>query len=308
MYFVTDYNELYRPYDKSGGVLKNADWVKLPAKPRGKGITELLERKRGLEFFAIWCLLLEETTAQKPENRGKFLNHRDLPASICEIAKAIGLKNKTKLVGESLNALVAIGWLGCDEKPEVSSDSLPPSPTKSSVVKSSVVKSNITVIFSHWNSKKQKGWWSHDVLTSEIEEAISERLKKYSVEQIIKAVDNYALVLLSPDYRVFNFGKSPWDKKWTLREFLLRKSGKSKDDDPYFYRFLANNFCEDDYLTKAAKQKRIESARRSSSDQVRELPPPPTIEEKIKMVEKLPDNAFKTERLKKLRKQLKEGK
>ena len=82
MFSIVDYEARYKPYDKSGGELKNADWVKLPAKPRGEGLAELLKHNRGLQVFAVWCLLLEKTTNEKPENRGKLLNHKEQPATV----------------------------------------------------------------------------------------------------------------------------------------------------------------------------------------------------------------------------------
>jgi len=112
MYIIAEYDERYRPCNKSGGELKNADFVKLPAKPRGDGLIELLEYKRGLEFFAVWCLLLEKTTAEnKPENRGKLLNRKEQSASIPEIAKSISLKSKVGLVEKAISALVTMGWV-----------------------------------------------------------------------------------------------------------------------------------------------------------------------------------------------------
>lgn len=145
MYEIADYDERYRPYDKSGGELRRADWVKLPVKPRGDGLGELLEHRRGLEIFGIWCLLLEKTTAEKPENRGKLLNHREQPATIPEIAKGISLKNRVKLVQEALSVLVSIGWV----KSEDNSAELPQTPAKSSVVKSKVLKSRVGISYDY---------------------------------------------------------------------------------------------------------------------------------------------------------------
>lgn len=157
MFSIVDYDTRYSPYDKSGGALKNADWVKLPAKPKGEGLGELLEYKRGLEVFGIWCLLLEKTTNEKPENRGKLLNHKEQPATVEEIAKGISLKSKVKLVEYALNVLVSMGWvIG-----EITSDQLPASPTKSRVEKSRVIKSNRDYSESFeifW--KKFKGRWN----------------------------------------------------------------------------------------------------------------------------------------------------
>jgi len=161
MYQIVDYDERYRPYDKSGGELRKADWVKLPAKPRGEGLNELLEYRRGLEYFGIWCLLLEKTTLEKAENRGKLLNHKGQPATIEEIAKAISLKRKAQLVQNALTVLIAMGWITTDDKAEITSGTLPQKPAKSRVEKSRVEKSNYSVFYeAFW--KKFKGRWNPD--------------------------------------------------------------------------------------------------------------------------------------------------
>lgn len=135
-YEIINYDERYRPYDKSGNELKNAHWVKLPAKPKGNGVEKLLDQKKGLEIFGIWCLLLEKTTLEEPENRGKLLNHKGESATPAEIAAGISLKKKVALVEYALSVLVTMGWV----KAEVTSAKFPQTSPKSSVVKSSVVK------------------------------------------------------------------------------------------------------------------------------------------------------------------------
>ena len=136
MYEIFEYDERYRPYNKSGGELKNPDFVKLPAMPKGDGLQELLEYKRGLEYFAIWCLLLEKTTIEKkPENRGKLLNRKEGPASISEIACSISLKNKAQLVEGAISALVTMGWVIYTPDAEVERKIVPQIPPKLSKVK-----------------------------------------------------------------------------------------------------------------------------------------------------------------------------
>lgn len=166
MYEIANYDELYRPYDKSGGELANPSWVKMPAKPKGEGLCALLEHKRGLEVFAVWGLLLQKTTIEKkPENRGKLLNHREQPATVSEIAKGISLKGKEKLVEYALSILTTIGWLNCDseqkDNSEVNRKPFPQTSAKSSVVYSSVDKSKYSDSFlNFW--KAFKGRWNID--------------------------------------------------------------------------------------------------------------------------------------------------
>lgn len=67
-------------------------------------------------------------------------------------------------------------------------------------------------IFEHWNSK---GIIKHRALTEKMKRAINGRLREgYSLEDILKAIDNYQLVLNDPAYY--------WSHRWTLQHFLQR--------------------------------------------------------------------------------------
>ncbi len=242
-YSIVNYDELYRPYDKAGRELVYATWVKLPAKPKGDGLQALLEQQRGLEVFGIWCLLLEKTTKEKPENRGRLLNHREEPATIQEIAKSISLQRKEKLVEYALNTLATMGWVKCEHNEDTTTTPLLKSPEQSRVEKSRVEKSNIICIFDFWNSfKGQKNWKSHREVAPEIDQAIQQRLKQYTPEQLREAIRNYADVLLSNHF--------VWSKNWTLREFLTRHRPDDRNE-LQLYRFLQNNFSPDDFKRTA---------------------------------------------------------
>jgi len=181
VYRITDYDTLYRPYDKSGGELKHADWVKLPVNPRGDGLNALLEYKRGLEVFGVWCLLLEKATSQKPENRGKLLNHKDQPATIPEIASGISLKKKMKLVKYALSVLTDIGWVSCDAEAEETSEEFQKTSSKSSVVKSSVEK-----------NREEKNIYIEFVKLAENEHTkLTEKFGSEGTEQRIAALNDY---------------------------------------------------------------------------------------------------------------------
>lgn len=164
MYQIANYDELYRPYNRSGEELRRADFVKLPVKPKGDGLQQLFEYKRGLEVFAIWCLLLEKATAEnKPENRGKLLNHKEENASVEEIAKGISLRRKAPLVKYALSVLTTMGWVIQEPPAEQSSGEAEQIPTKLSKTKLSKTKlskeySSDFSIF--W--KKFKGRWNKE--------------------------------------------------------------------------------------------------------------------------------------------------
>jgi len=111
MYIIKNYDELYRPLTTKGEEVKAPTFVKMPIKPRGLGVSELFLEKNGLETFAIFTLLVEYTTELSKENRGMLLNHRNEPATLEQIARAISLGSKKSLVKKALNLLCKMGWL-----------------------------------------------------------------------------------------------------------------------------------------------------------------------------------------------------
>jgi len=122
---------------------------------------------------------------------------------------------------------------------------------------------NLLQIFDHWNEFKgcsvvKNGqiinWHSHqlkpDGLPSpEVQHAVKQALAgKYSVGQICQAITNYAKVLLGIDYI--------WTYVWSLPNFLTRGEEKHKQAARKWWRFLPDNFIEENYLTDAARRKR----------------------------------------------------
>ena len=105
-----------------------------------------------------------------------------------------------------------------------------------------------TVIFDRWNSHKSKKWKSHAKMSYEIEQAITEQLKHYSVDELCGAIDNYANILLSPDFT--------WSYAWTLQQFLTRSRPDNRQEKQ-LWRFLPNNYHDDDYLTDSVRKTRV---------------------------------------------------
>lgn len=133
-------------------------------------------------------------------------------------------------------------------RPEQSSPS-PAAPTLSLSNNKVKVKSNTTVIFEKWNSYKgKKNWKSHPKLSYEIEQAITEQLKHYSVDELCGAIENYAKVLISPDFK--------WSYAWTLQQFLTRASPHDRNEKQ-LWRFLPNNYHDEDLLSDSAVKKRV---------------------------------------------------
>lgn len=127
---------------------------------------------------------------------------------------------------------------------------------------------DIESIFNHWNCQKEKGKWkTHTKLSPDITTAINDNLKKWPAEEICQAIDNFAKVLQGKEYL--------WTyDKWGLSQFLTRHEDDRKSRK--WWRFHPNHFREDDYLTDAAKKKRIEQ-RKQYSDSINAATP-----EKIK--------------------------
>ncbi len=113
----------------------------------------------------------------------------------------------------------------------------------------------LQTVYEKWQAYKGKGWKSHNFLNKPARDAILKRFREgYKVESLCTAIDNYAKVLLSPDYR--------WSYAWSLSKFFsvhIIKGGKWEGYQ--FTRFLEGEFYEDDYLTQSAKNKRIENER-----------------------------------------------
>ncbi len=143
---------------------------------------------------------------------------------------------------------------------EAKSDIPPPTPkalkersvsTPLNVMKDNVseIKSNTTVVvFEKWNSYKGKKWKSHTALSYEIKLAITEQLKHYSVDELCGAIENYAKILLGNDFK--------WSYAWTLQQLLTRTSPTNREERQ-LWRFLPNNYCDEDYLTETAKKRRV---------------------------------------------------
>lgn len=98
------------------------------------------------------------------------------------------------------------------------------SPGNASKVKESKVnikeskKDIYTPILQHWNTQEII---QHRKLTEKTRRSIRATLKSYSVEEVNKAISNYAQILRDPVYY--------WTHKWTLQEFLQRGIDKFLD-------------------------------------------------------------------------------
>ena len=101
---------------------------------------------------------------------------------------------------------------------------------------------DIQVIFDFWNEYKGKGnWKSHLKLSDDMLLAIVNSLKKYNVEEICSAIDNYATILLNDEYW--------WTHAWSLTTFLTVKAGTYKDAPLKWLRCHPDNFIIDNYKT-----------------------------------------------------------
>lgn len=231
MYSIADYDKRYKPLNKSGGDFKNADYVKLPVKPKGDGLQAVLANKRGLEVFGIWCLLLEKTTAQKPEMRGKLLNFKDEPASISELANSISLKGREKLVKYAVSLLVSVGWIISDDDAEISSEEFRKSPSKLTKLKLTKLKHKDFVF-----------------LTSEEHKKLISRYGENNTRKLIDALNRYigqsGRKYKSHYYTLLNFAKRddmpelkpPKEDTAAEQKALEKKRQNMRQDFGNYYR------------------------------------------------------------------------
>lgn len=88
----------------------------------------------------------------------------------------------------------------------------------------------IYTIFQHWNSKKII---KHRKLTDRQKRNINARLKEgYTPEEIMRAIDNYAMVLHGKEYY--------WTHRWSIQDFLLRGLDRFLPDNFEAASFLIN--------------------------------------------------------------------
>ena len=115
------------------------------------------------------------------------------------------------------------------------------------------------LIFTAWNAHKGEGYIDGDVkimwkshkknrrgeISKEIKDAINLRLRDYDLEDILEAIDNYAMVLLSKDYT--------WRYVWALTFFLTRHRPGYRTE-LQLLRWLPDYFNADDYLPQQDRQ------------------------------------------------------
>ena len=98
---------------------------------------------------------------------------------------------------------------------------------------------SVQVIYDFWNSFKghpSGKWHEHTKVSYAIRSAVVQNFDLWSVEQICQAIENYALVLLSPDHF--------WDYTWNLSSFL---TSERSGGDKKWWQFLPENFDEAEY-------------------------------------------------------------
>lgn len=109
---------------------------------------------------------------------------------------------------------------------------------------------NTQKIFDHWNTLNLIGHREIERFKS----TISARLKHYTVGEIISAMDNYAEIVMSPDY-YFTY-------KWTLKDWLLRGLDK----------FLSENKPHNRYKNKYGSPYKAEDMNNKQAEYQRATP------------------------------------
>jgi len=108
-------------------------------------------------------------------------------------------------------------------------------------------------VLDHWNSKQGKKWRKCRKLSPILENAGRKRLKLLG-DDLLGAIDNYHLVLMSPDYS--------WTYTWSLFLFLTRHKPNEPRTDDYLQCviFSPDVFVAENYLT-ADGRRRVAMAR-----------------------------------------------
>lgn len=122
--------------------------------------------------------------------------------------------------------------------------------TPQSIVENSIVENSITVpleiknngyheVFNFWNSQKII---VHEKITDKMQVAIRGAIKDHTIQEIETSIQNYSMILKSPDY-YFKY-------EWELKDFLNRGLDKFLDIDR-----AKRNYLKDNPTTKDKKEK-----------------------------------------------------
>lgn len=160
-----------------------------------------------------------------------LVGYRPISYTLIQIQRAIrilrklGLITTTRATRGILITITSHGLYG-DSKPDENHN------------ESDAKASPARKIFDHWNSKKII---VHKVLSDDIRRKINAVFNnKYTTEEVIEAIDNYAFVLSSP--------KHYWQHKWTLKDFIGRGLDRFVSSaDPL------NNFLSDKTASRREK-------------------------------------------------------
>lgn len=124
--------------------------------------------------------------------------------------------------------------------------------------KESILNNNIYIIYSHWNDKKIV---VHKTLTDKIKTKCKAALKDYSIEDIKKAIDNYAEVMNHQD-------EYYWTYKWVLADFLQRGLERFMDNASPLKNFLRNNNGKSNKVGQVPTEAELEADLRSKGIEV----------------------------------------
>lgn len=107
---------------------------------------------------------------------------------------------------------------------------------------------NIYTVFEHWNSKKII---VHKKLNKQMESRINARLQEHTLEELLRAIDNYHEILTNDKYF--------WSYKWTLQDFMKPNNViRFMDQSEPFKTFLAKKQREEPKRTDIPARKIID--------------------------------------------------
>lgn len=219
---------------------------------RGLNKLQKLAKGKTMEVVGIFTQFLQLAGNGTAEYRGILREQKNgEPATIEDLAEILPATANQIAFAVKCLSNPAVSWILVDK------EGFRENPRNSGITSFNTTQFNsiqhnttqpTTVVFEKWNSFKGKKWKSHKTLSYESKLAITEQLKHYSTDELCSAVENYARVLLSSDFK--------WSYAWTLQQFLTRTSPTNRKEQQ-LWRFLPNNYHDEDYLTDSAKTRRV---------------------------------------------------
>lgn len=98
----------------------------------------------------------------------------------------------------------------------------------------------VDAVCAYWN---KKGIVKHRVFTDKVRRKVKATLKYYTLDEVCKAIFNYATILIDKQYY--------WTYRWTLHDFLQRGLEKFMDEAQPYDNYKSSYPVDHDRTTQA---------------------------------------------------------